>query len=102
MTQIHKHDCYIIYQKGYPDAEDHAKSINGLLFETGGSVVKTALSLLEYMEFQILYLFGQDLGFTEGRTHAEGSTSGILVVEHANFRKIKANRGEIIYATPNL
>lgn len=102
MTQIHKHDRYIIFQKGYPEAEIHAETINAPLLETGGSVATTAFSLLEYMGFQTVYLFGQDLGFFRGRTHAEGSTSGVSVVEKKHFYEIKANSGEIIYTTPNL
>lgn len=102
MTQIHKHDRYIIFQEGYPEAENHAKIVNFPLLETGGSVATTALSLLEYMGFQTVYLFGQDLGFKAGRTHAEGSTSGVSIVENNHFQEIKANSGDIIYTTPNL
>ena len=102
MTQIHKNDRYIIFQEGYPYAENYAKSANSPFVETGGSVATTALSLLEYMGFHTVYLFGQDLGFREGRTHAEGSTSGVAVMENNNFRRIKANSGKMIYTTPNL
>lgn len=102
MTQLHHFKRFIIYQKGFEAAEIYAKNTKAPLLETGGSVATTALSLLEYMGFQEVYLFGQDLGFREGKTHAEGSTSGVAVSEKSRFRKVKGNNGEFIYTTPNL
>ncbi|WP_203245951.1 motility associated factor glycosyltransferase family protein [Sporosarcina beigongshangi] len=102
MTQIHKYNRYIIFQEGYPDAENYADTLNASLLETGGSVATTALSLLEYMGFQNIFLFGQDLGFTKGRTHANGSTSGVSVSEKYNFQEVAANSDDMIYTTPNL
>lgn len=102
MTTSYYNNRFIIYQKGFSEAENYVIDKEIPLLETGGSVATTAVSLLEFMGFQEIYLFGQDLGFKEGITHATGSTSGVSVAKKNRFRTVLANNGEQIYTTPNL
>lgn len=92
----------IIFQKGYDIAENFALKEKQPLFETGGSVATVAFSFINYMQYEELYLFGQDLGYFGENTHAKDSTSGRVVVSSINQIEIEANDGTIIHTTPNL
>lgn len=98
----HKGSSYMLFQQGYPDAEISARQYNLPILETGGSVSTTAISLLEHLGFEQVILFGQDMGFTDERTHAELSTSGRKVTQDVNLREVTANDGSTIYTKPNL
>lgn len=98
-VNAHRGPKFIIFQKGYSEAEMTANELNYPLLETGGSVSTTTFSLIEYLGYEKLVLFGQDLGFEGQSTHAEGSTSGKNVT--TNLR-VKANDGTSINTQPNL
>lgn len=102
MTLTHAGERFIIFQEGYSLSEDFAKTHDIPLLETGGSVATTAFSLLEYMGFEKICLFGQDLGFFGTNTHAMNSTSNIKIRETTNFRKVIANNGEYINTRADL
>lgn len=100
---MYKGKKIIIFQEGYSLAEDYAKKNHIDLLETGGSVATTAISLLEFMGFSKIILFGQDLGFEGSNTHAKRSTSNIKVVHSINyFRKVISNSNKLINTTSNL
>lgn len=92
-------DKYVLCQEGYMLSEEFAKNHKLPLLSTGGSVATTAFSLIEFLGYENLVLFGQDLGFEGQNTHAEGSTSGKSVI--TNLR-VKANDGTMINTQPNL
>lgn len=93
---------YILLQKGYDLAEQYAKKISYPLLETGGSVATTGFSLLEYLEFETVILFGQDLGVMGKQTHAKNSTSGREISKEEDLIEIESNVGESIKTLPNL
>lgn len=92
----------ILLQEGYVPAEVLAEKYSYPLLETGGSVATTAFSLLIYLGFDEIFLFGQDLGFTKEKTHAEYSTSGRNIEMSDDLIAIKSNSGETINTLPNL
>ena len=98
----HRGEKQIIFQEGYKLAEEYAKKHNQPIFQTGGSVATTTFSFIEWLGYEKLYLFGQDLGFPNKQTHAENSTSNKEVGEYQKLIEIIANDGTIIYTTPNL
>ncbi|MGG2084576.1 motility associated factor glycosyltransferase family protein [Lysinibacillus pakistanensis] len=98
----HQGRSYIIFQQGYPLAEAAAEKYRMPLLETGGSVSTVAISLLEYLDFEEIILFGQDLGFVGSQTHAKESTSGRTISGNLNIREVLANDGSFIHTTPNL
>lgn len=102
MTLTHKGERIIIFQKGYPLSEVEAEKRNEDVLDTGGSVATTAFSLLEYLNFEKVILFGQDLGFKGNNTHSTLSTSGREVAKNISFRKVLANNGDYIHTTANL
>lgn len=102
MILHHQGNRIIIFQEGYLLSEESVVEFDSKLIETGGSVATTGLSLLEFMGFKTIYLFGQDLGFKGEFTHSQQSTSGIKVESNLKFRKILSNNNEYINTTSNL
>ncbi|MGE7090272.1 motility associated factor glycosyltransferase family protein [Lysinibacillus sp. NPDC048646] len=101
MTKIHKGKKVILFQEGYLLSEEFSASNDVPLLETGGSVATTGLSLLEFMGFKIIYLFGQDLGFKNNQTHANLSTSSNTFETNIKFQTILSNSGDYINTYSN-
>lgn len=99
---LHRGQRYILFQNGYEEAEKNAVKLNFPSIDTGGSVATTAFSLIELLGYSTLILFGQDLGFKEGKTHASNSTSGRFVITNEKHKTIESNCGELIKTTSNL
>lgn len=102
VVKLHNGKREIIFQKGFMRAERIANQMGEPTLETGGSVATTGVSLLDYLGFKTVILFGQDLGFKQSRTHAINSTSGKPVLDVKLYRKIIANNDEYINTTSNL
>lgn len=102
MSLLHDGIKIILFQEGYKLVTDFLGNVNRAKLETGGSVATTGISLIEFLGFRNLYLFGQDLGFHGDRTHTIQSTSGINVASNMNFRKVPSNNGGFINTTSNL
>lgn len=97
---------YIVWQKGFEDAEYQAKQNKVPLIETGGSVATSLLDLLVKLGSKKIALVGQDLAFTNNLTHAIGTHSyseihsNIKTIEIDNYYrsgKIKTSRNLFIY-----
>ena len=101
ITNIHQGNKVILFQEGYPLAEQFAASNDIPLLETGGSVATTGLSLLEFMGFKTVYLFGQDLGFQNNQTHANLSTSSNTFDTNIKFQTVLSNSGDYINTYSN-
>jgi hypothetical protein len=90
----------ILFQNEFPLAEQYAHKNKAPLLDTGGSVATITFSLLEFLGYRKVILFGQDVGFTGQNTHAKGSTSNKSIMKEKRLlKKIKANNGEMIYTT---
>lgn len=98
----YKYKKCILLQNGYGPAEKLARQLNYPLLDTGGSVATTAFSLLKYLNFETVILFGQDLGFAGKQTHAINSTSGREVYDSESLIEVTSNDNDIIFTTPNL
>lgn len=65
---------YIIFQHGYPKAEEFAKEHGYHLYQTGGSVSTTALDIgIQFGCKRIIFL-GLDLAYTDNFVHAAGTS----------------------------
>lgn len=91
----------IAFQKGYPLAEKYAKNNNHKLIETGGSVATTALDVAIKMGCNPIIFVGQDLAFTDNRTHSKYTFSKDITI-HDNLRKIEDVYGNTVYTPKNL
>lgn len=97
----HKGDAFIMFQQGFECAENMANELNYPLLETGGSVSTVTYSLIEFLGYKKVLLFGLDLGVTKTHTHAKHSTSGKFIETDLQL-KVIANDGTMIYTMPNL
>lgn len=77
---------YVVWQKGYPVAEEQAITHGVPTVQTGGSVATCLLDLMVLMGGGPIALVGQDLAFTGGQSHAIG-THGYRQTQ-ANFNYI--------------
>lgn len=64
---------YIALQKGFEPAEKLGRDKGAELFNTGGSVATLALDFALKSKPRKIVLVGQDLAFTNGRFHAQGT-----------------------------
>ncbi|MHB8986332.1 MAG: motility associated factor glycosyltransferase family protein [Eubacteriales bacterium] len=77
--------CYpgpknVVWQKGFREAEIQAAGRHEPLVQTGGSVATCLLDLMVQMGGNPIALVGQDLAFTGGKSHADG-THGLRSVD---------------------
>lgn len=70
---LHKGPKHIVYQQGFSLAEEQAKKIGEPLIQTGGSVATALLDMMVYFGGKTIALIGQDLAYTDGKTHARAA-----------------------------
>lgn len=100
-VNAHRGPKFIMFQEGYSEAEMKANELNYPLFETGGSVSTVTYSLIEFLGYKNLILFGLDLGFAHNQTHAKYSPSDKLIETDISL-SIMANDGTRISTLQNL
>lgn len=81
---------FIVYQEGYPLAEQTALKQNVPVIRSGGSVATALFDLLLKFNFSPVCLVGQDLAYTNYQTHVRGAH---------NFKEFKNVAKELIYVT---
>lgn len=86
---------YIALQEGLAEAEVYAKEKGYSLVDTGGSVATTALDIAIKMGGNPIIMVGQDLAYTEGKTHTSG-TWYRQVTDMPNLREVPAYYGGFI------
>ncbi|WP_433947738.1 motility associated factor glycosyltransferase family protein [Brevibacillus agri] len=79
----------ILYQEGFGPAELEATRRGEKLVQTGGSVSTTLFSLAKELGFQPICLIGQDLAYTDDKTHIEGTPM---------YQEWKHSKGECVLA----
>ncbi|MBH0164045.1 motility associated factor glycosyltransferase family protein [Fictibacillus sp. 7GRE50] len=72
-VKIYNGPRFIVWQRGFPNAELIARQNKVPLIETGGSVATCLLDLLVKLGSNKIALVGQDLAFTNNMTHAIGT-----------------------------
>ncbi|MDR5659776.1 DUF115 domain-containing protein [Serpentinicella sp. ANB-PHB4] len=97
----YKGDKLIALQKGYLPAEEYAKTNNNILVKTGGSVATTALDVGIRMRCNPITFVGQDLAFTDSKTHSV-NTNSRDVIQSKNLREVEDVNGNRIYTSKNL
>lgn len=92
---------YIALQEGYPLAEEYAKKNNHKQVETGGSVATTGLDVAIRMGCNPIIFVGQDLAFTENKTHSSNTFSKDIT-ESNILRDVEDIYGNTIQTSKNL
>ncbi len=88
---------YMLFQEGYPSAEHEAQRRGCMCFQTGGSVMTTALDAAIRLGAGKLVFVGLDLAFTDHLAHAEG-TSNRIATNEEDLIEIKAWDGTTVRA----
>lgn len=73
VTKDYQGEWYLIFQKDYEKSEQYAKERGYQTFETGGSVLTTAVEVAISLGAKQVVLVGADLAFTGGVSHSKGT-----------------------------
>lgn len=79
---------YILWQDGFHLAEEEAKKRDEPLINTGGSVATGLLDVMVFLGATKVALIGQDLAFTDGKSHAEDTHAMRKIISSAFLRKV--------------
>lgn len=88
---------YMLFQEGYPRAEQEAASRGCMCVKTGGSVMTTALDTMIRLGAKRLVFVGLDLAFTDNLAHASG-TSNRVATDTKDLTAVKSWDGGTVYA----
>lgn len=88
---------YMLFQEGYPRAEEEAKRLGCMSVQTGGSVMTTTLDAMLRFGAKKLVFVGLDLAFTNSLAHASG-TSNRIATDTGDLVPVKAWDGGTVYA----
>lgn len=93
---------YLICQEGFELSEQYAKERNLNLYQSGGSVVTTALDIsIQFKAKRIIFL-GLDLAHTNNQAHASFTEQYQEKVDNEGLREVKDIDGNTIYTKKNL
>lgn len=101
IMEKYKGKKYIAFQKGYEPAEIYAKENSNTLVNTGGSVATTALDIGIKMGCNPIVFVGQDLAFTDNKSHSEKARSRKIVYS-SGLRDVEDVYGNTIQTSKNL
>lgn len=95
-------DTYIMYQKGFYEAERYAIKREEMLVESGSSVMTTALDYLIQMGAKRLVFLGLDMAFTGNRSHHSQNYKDIcpedsIMVESVDGDMVPTSRNLLMY-----
>lgn len=92
---------YIALQEGYHLAQDYAIENNHALVKTGGSVATTALDVAIRMGCDPIVFVGQDLAYTDEKTHSKVTFSKDIIKTNS-LRDVGDVDGNIVQTSKNL
>lgn len=79
---------------------EHLFEMNGQSFEgvnVGGSVATLALSLVCHVGFKRVILVGQDLAYTDNKSHADGTfEEHMKTIDTSHYKMVEGNDGELV------
>ncbi len=91
----------IALQNRYQLAEGYAKEHKSDLVKTGGSVATTALDVAINMGCNPIVFVGQDLAFTNNKSHSDATYSKDINQKN-NLREVEDVNGHTVYTSKNL
>jgi len=97
----YKGNKMIAMQNGYFLAEKTAKENGNVLINTGGSVATTALDVAIKMGCNPVIFVGQDLAFTDNKTHSKDTYTKDITI-NKKLIEIEDINGNMVYTQKNL
>lgn len=102
-VEQYKGPRYIVWQMGFEAAEKKAFARNEPVIETGGSVATCLLDVMVKLGAKRIALIGQDLSFTDKRSHAIDTHAQINIQTTANLIEVPDyNQNGMVYTSKNL
>ena len=95
-AEEYKGKKYIVYQKGFGEADRCAREENCQQYETGGSVTTLALEIALRLGATSIYLLGVDLAYPNGISHATG-TMDRMGRDTNGMKRVKSVNGDWVY-----
>ncbi|KAB2953627.1 motility associated factor glycosyltransferase family protein [Heliorestis acidaminivorans] len=80
---------YIVWQKGFPEGEKRSEELKEPLIATGGSVATCLLDLMVLMGAKRIALIGQDLAYTNNKSHSNLAYRKSDITDHYDFKLVK-------------
>ncbi|MEK4406549.1 6-hydroxymethylpterin diphosphokinase MptE-like protein [Sporosarcina sp. FSL K6-6792] len=100
---LHNGPRRVIWQDGYEEAEKIASVKNDPIIQTGGSVATALLDLMVFLGGKSIALVGQDLAYTDGKSHANDTHAQKKINETRNAKKvINYDQTGEVYTAKNL
>lgn len=87
---------YIIYQRGYTEAEQCAEKGGYKTYETGGTVVTLAMDVVLAWGARAIYMVGIDLAYPKGVSHAVG-TMDYSIRDVSDMEMVEDVKGGLVY-----
>lgn len=98
VTRAYQGDKYLICQKGYPRAEQYAAQQGHHLYETGGSVITTALDVSIRLGARTIAFIGLDLAYYDNKAHAT-ATGKEVIQEMDEMEQVEAVDGTLLHTS---
>lgn len=102
LNRDYQGEKYLVLQKDYSNAEKYAAERGFTLYETGGSVMTTALDIAIRMESKKIVVLGLDLAYTDNYAHADGTSRRNIPEGVTDLRRIKAIDGSDVMTNKSL
>ncbi|WP_209121463.1 6-hydroxymethylpterin diphosphokinase MptE-like protein [Alkalihalobacillus sp. BA299] len=102
VLQYYQGKKYLAFQEGYIKAEEYAKKNNIETVKTGGSVATTALDIAIKFKANPIIFVGQDLAFTNSKSHADETDLIKDIIHSKNLRMIKGIDGKSVNTSKTL
>ena len=102
-VSTYKGKRFIVWQEGFHLAEEEAAKRKEPTIKAGGSVATCLLDLMVKFGAKEIALIGQDLAFTEGKSHADQIFAQREIITSASLRKIpNYYQNNYVYTSKNL
>lgn len=102
VAEVYNGPKMLALQNGVNMAEEYAKQNGNQLVRTGGSVATTALDVTIKLGCSKVVFVGQDLAYTNGKTHTEGTFFYEEIEDFTHLRKVEGINNTTVYTSPNL
>ncbi|RXJ02278.1 DUF115 domain-containing protein [Anaerobacillus alkaliphilus] len=93
---------FVAFQTGFPLAEEFARKKGYKTISTGGSVATAALDIAINLNANPIIFVGQDLAFTDEKSHAKDTYFFQEIQNRKSLRPIKDINNQVVYTSKNL
>lgn len=100
ISRVYEGKKYLICQKDFEEAERFARLHNYHLYNTGGSVITTALDVVIAQGVAAIIFVGLDLAFTDNKDHASDAVNGERILAEGRLTVPSVEGGVVTTIRP--